>query len=105
MTKEQFWQTVYIEAMRQSKMKDPKEWANQAVAAFENMQAVIAFEKMLEQEDQSEPFTQAGRFKRLLEELGVEIFCSNDEDNSSILICGTELKFYFTNGEFDNFEK
>ena len=96
MTKQEFWQTVYIEAMRQSKMKDPKEWANKAVAAFENN---------FEQEEQSETFTQAGRFKRLLEELGVEIFCNDDEGVSSILICGTELKFYFTNGEFDSFEK
>ena len=96
MTKQELWSTVYIEAMRQGRMNNPKELADQAVAAFENN---------FEQEDQSEPFTQAGRFKRLLEELGVEIFCNYDDGVSSILICGTELKFYFTNGEFDSFEK
>ena len=100
MTKQEFWSIVYIEAMRQGRMNNPKELADKAVDDFEKR-----FDSKETIEWRSPSFTQAGRLKRLFEEMEVEIFCSNDEENSSILICGTELKFYFTNGEFENFEK
>ena len=100
MTKQEFWSIVYIEAMRQGRMNNPKELADKAVDDFEKR-----FDSKETIEWTSPSFTQAGRLKRLFEEMEVEIFCSNDEENSSILICGTELKFYFTNGEFENFEK
>jgi hypothetical protein len=35
MTKQQLWQTVYIEAMKQGRMSKPKELADQAVKEFE----------------------------------------------------------------------
>lgn len=37
MTKEHLWQSVYIEAMRQSRIGDPKELADKAVKDFESI--------------------------------------------------------------------
>ena len=36
MTIKKLWQTVYIEAMRQGRMNDPKELADKAVKEFED---------------------------------------------------------------------
>jgi hypothetical protein len=77
-------------------MSKPKELADKAVKEFE---------ERFEDNKEAEPFSQAGRFKKLLEELGVEIFCNDDDGVSSILICGTDLRFIFLHGEFDSFEK
>ena len=95
--KEKFWLKIYYKAREENSREDSERVANESVKDFEKR-----FEKGVSDTD---AFTQAGRLKRLFEEMELDIFCSNDEENSSILICGTDIKFHFIDGEFNFSEK
>lgn len=98
--KEKFWVQMYYKARKENSRELSEQVANQALEDFEKR-----FEGKETIEWSSPSFTQAGRLKRLFEEMELEINCSNDEEKSSILICGTDVKFHFTNGEFKRIER
>ena len=80
-----------IEAMRQSRIGDPKELADKAVKDYEASEV---------HKSTSSSFTQAERLKSLFEELGIAVECGNDEDDSFIMVL--DWVFYFKNGAFKN---
>lgn len=94
--KEKFWVQMYYKARKENSRELSEQVANQALEDFESR-----FEKGI---GNSDTFTQAGRLKRLFEEMGVLITCDDEEENSSITIVGYDVKFNFINGEYKVFE-
>lgn len=99
--KETLWTQVYIETIKKKSPIQAESAATQAVEAFEKRFERYTIPKFdIDKKDVDPSFTQAGRLKRLFEELDIAVECGSDEDESFIMVL--DWVFHFKNGAFKN---